>query len=65
MCSSDLHPSGKYDWFVGFAQSSSDPRKKIAFASMVVNRNYWKVKSYYVAREAILQHFRKAGEKEL
>lgn len=58
-------PAGKYDWFVGFAQSSSDPKKKIAFASMIVNRKYWKVKSYYVAREAIIHHFRKLDEREL
>jgi penicillin-binding protein A len=58
-------PAGKYDWFVGFAQSSADPHKKIAFASMIVNRKYWKVKSYHVAREAILQHFKTLNEKEL
>ncbi len=58
-------PAGKYDWFVGFAQSSADPKKKIAFASMIVNRKYWKVKSYHIAREAILQHFKKINEREL
>jgi cell division protein FtsI/penicillin-binding protein 2 len=58
-------PAGRYDWFVGFAQSSADPHKKIAFASMIVNRKFWKVKSYHVAREAILQHFRSLNEREL
>jgi len=58
-------PAGKYDWFVGFAQSSADPKKKIAFASMIVNRKYWKIKSSYVAREAILKHFKKINEREL
>jgi cell division protein FtsI/penicillin-binding protein 2 len=58
-------PAGKYDWFVGFAQSSTDPHKKIAFASMIVNRKYWKVKSYHVAREAIIEHFKKLSEHEL
>ncbi len=58
-------PVGKYDWFVGFAQSSADPKKKIAFASMIVNRKYWKVKSFYVAREAIIHHFKKINEREL
>lgn len=58
-------PMGKYDWFVGFAQSSADPNKKIAYASMIVNRKYWKVKSSYVAREAILHHFKKINEREL
>ena len=58
-------PAGRYDWFVGFAQSSADPRNKIAFASMIVNRKFWKVKSYHVAREAILEHFKAINEKEL
>jgi penicillin-binding protein A len=58
-------PAGKYDWFVGFAQSTADPHKKIAFASMIVNRKFWKVKSYHVAREAILQHFKHLTEREL
>jgi peptidoglycan glycosyltransferase len=53
-----FNPGGRYDWFVGFAQSSADPKKKIAFASMVINRKFWKVKSYHIAREAILQHFK-------
>lgn len=51
-------PPGKYDWFVGFAQSRLDPNKKIAFASMIVNGKYWRVKSSYVARQAILAYFR-------
>lgn len=58
-------PAGKYDWFVGFAQSSADPRKKIVYASMIVNRKYWKVKSYRIAREAIIQHFKNINEREL
>jgi cell division protein FtsI/penicillin-binding protein 2 len=62
---SGTEPAGKYDWFVGFAQSSADPHKKIAFASMIVNRKYWKVKSYHVAREAILEHFKSLNEREL
>ncbi len=58
-------PAGKYDWFVGFAQSSADPHKKIAFASMIVNRKFWKVKSPHIAREAILQYFKNINEREL
>lgn len=54
-------PAGRYDWFVGFAQSSSNPKKKIAFASMIVNRKYWKVKASHVAREAIIAHFQTMG----
>jgi penicillin-binding protein A len=55
-------PAGKYDWFVGFAQSSSNPKKKIAFASMIVNRKYWKVKASHIAREGIIQHFKNAPD---
>lgn len=51
-------PFGKYDWFVGFAQSSSNPKQKIAFASMIVNRKYWRVKSSRLAREAIIHYFK-------
>ncbi len=56
-------PAGKYDWFVGFAQLSSNPKKKIAFASMIVNRKYWKVKASHIAREAVIQHFKQVPEK--
>ena len=56
-------PAGKYDWFVGFAQSSTNPKKKIAYASMIVNRKYWKVKAAYIAREAMIQHFKSIPEK--
>lgn len=52
------NPQGKYDWFVGFAQATDDPSKKIAFASMIVNREYWRVKSSHVAREVIVEYFR-------
>ena len=55
---SGIAPAGRYDWFVGFAQVSGNPRQKIAFASMIVNRKYWKVKSAHIAREVILEHFR-------
>jgi cell division protein FtsI/penicillin-binding protein 2 len=58
-------PAGKYDWFVGFAQSSANPRQKIAFASMIVNRKYWKVKSAHIAREAIIQHFKNLPGKDI
>ncbi len=54
---SGTNPQGRYDWFVGFAQSSENPNRKIAFASLIINRQYWRVKSAYVARQAILQYF--------
>lgn len=54
---SGLNPAGRYDWFVGFAQSSANPKRKIVFASMIVNRKYWRVKSSHIAREAIIEYF--------
>lgn len=62
---SGTNPAGRYDWFVGFAQSSSNPKKKIAFASMIVNGKYWKVKSSHIAREAIIEHFKKIMERDI
>lgn len=53
------NPEGKYDWFVGFAQSSENPKKKIAFASLIVNKAYWRVKSSQVAREGIIHYFKR------
>lgn len=50
-------PRGKYDWFVGFAQDKNNPGRKIAFASMIVNGKFWRVKSSYLARQIILKHF--------
>jgi peptidoglycan glycosyltransferase len=54
---SGTNPQGRYDWFVGFAQSSENPHRKIAFASLIINRQYWRIKSAHVAREAILEYF--------
>lgn len=55
-------PQGKYDWFVGFAQSSSNPKKKITYASMIVNRKYWRTKSSHIAREAMITYFKGLGD---
>jgi len=51
------NPQGKYDWFVGFAQSKFNPAKKLAFASMIVNGKYWRVKSAYIAKQVIIKYF--------
>lgn len=59
---SGTEPRGKYDWFVGFAQSSTNPKQKLAFASMIVNRKFWKVKASHIAREAIIEHFGRTRE---
>jgi cell division protein FtsI/penicillin-binding protein 2 len=62
---SGMNPAGRYDWFIGFAQLSDNPRKKIAFASMIVNRKFWRVKSAYIAREAIIEHFRNLQDSDI
>ena len=57
---SGVHPQGRYDWFVGFAQPKDNPDQAIAFASLIINEDYWYVKSAYVARQFILDYFRGA-----
>ena len=48
-------PAGRYDWFVGYAALGE---KKIGYASLTINREYWTVKSAYVARKFIETAFR-------
>ncbi len=43
-------PEGRYDWFVGYGISGEH---RIAVASLVISKEYWKVKSSYLARKAI------------
>lgn len=57
-----MDPQGKYDWFVGFARSTENPQRQIAFASLIVNDRYWRVKSSYVARELLLEYFKDLRE---
>ncbi len=45
-----LHPKGKTDWFIGYAEKNG---KKIAYASVTVNKEKWTVKSHYVARRVV------------
>jgi cell division protein FtsI/penicillin-binding protein 2 len=52
-------PAGKYDWFIGYAASGD---KKIGFASLTINKEYWTVKAHYVARKFIEVAFSGAGE---
>jgi cell division protein FtsI/penicillin-binding protein 2 len=49
-------PPGKYDWFVGFADSGSE---RIAIAALTIHEKYWRVKSSYVARKAFEYYFSK------
>lgn len=50
-----LHPRGRCDWFVGYAQGKG---KRLAIAALTVNRDLWRVKSSALASLAIEQYFR-------
>lgn len=48
-------PHGKYDWFVGYADSGF---RRIAVAALTIHGKYWRVKSSYLARKAIESYFK-------
>ncbi|MEO0368673.1 MAG: penicillin-binding transpeptidase domain-containing protein [Pseudomonadota bacterium] len=48
-------PKGRHDWFVGYA---SDGERNIVFASLIVNKEKWVVRSAYVARQFIYHYFK-------
>lgn len=48
-------PAGKYDWFVGYGTSGEH---RLAIASLIISKEYWKVKSTVLARRAIEVFFR-------
>lgn len=48
-------PVGKYDWFVGYGTSGEH---RLALASLIISKEYWKVKSTVLARKAIEVFFR-------
>lgn len=54
-------PKGKYDWFIGFADSG---HRRIAFASLTVHEKYWRVKSAYLARRALETYFTDEARRE-
>ncbi len=43
-------PEGRYDWFVGYGTSGEH---RLAVAALIISKEYWKVKSSYLARKAI------------
>ncbi len=48
-------PAGRYDWFVGYGTSGEH---RLAVASLIISKEYWKVKSSVLARRAIELFFR-------
>ena len=55
---SGTKPRGMYDWFVGYA---SRGERKLAYAVLCINQDFWYVKSTYVARKAIEHYFADQG----
>ncbi|MEM7358597.1 MAG: penicillin-binding transpeptidase domain-containing protein [Pseudomonadota bacterium] len=47
-------PRGRHDWFVGYAEKDG---KRVAYASLIVNKEKWYVRSAYVARQFIYHYF--------
>ena len=48
-------PRGRHDWFVGYGESSDG--RKIAYASLIINKEKWYVKSATVARLFLKEFF--------
>lgn len=47
-------PRGKNDWFVGYGKWNG---KQVAIASVMVNRDKWRVRSSYLGQQMIRQYF--------
>lgn len=50
------NPKGKVDWFVGYAIGSNED--KLAIGAITVNKEYWTVKSSYLAQSLFKKHFK-------
>ncbi len=48
-------PKGRYDWFVGFAEKGDE---RIAYASLIINKEKWYVKSSRVAFEVLNGYYK-------
>ncbi|MBI2711668.1 MAG: penicillin-binding protein [Bdellovibrio sp.] len=51
-------PHGKYEWFVGYADSGTH---RLAVAALTIHAKQWRVRSSYLARKAIERYFSDAG----
>jgi len=47
-------PKGRHDWFVGYAEKDGH---RVAYASLIINKEKWYVRSAYVARQFIYHYF--------
>lgn len=53
-------PRGRHDWFVGYGEAKDG--RKIAYASLVINKEKWYVRSAMVARLFLQEYFAKPAE---
>jgi membrane peptidoglycan carboxypeptidase len=53
------NPRGRYDWFVGFAELGE---RRLAFATLCINKEKWYVKSTRLARELVEFYFKSPAE---
>ena len=53
-------PKGRHDWFVGYAKKDGH---KVAYASLIINKEKWYVRSSYVARQFIYHYFTERGKR--
>lgn len=48
-------PKGRHDWFVGYGEKDG---RKVAFASLIINKEKWVIRSAYVARQFLQYYFK-------
>lgn len=53
-------PKGRHDWFVGYADKNGH---RVAYASLIINKDKWYVRSSYVARQFIYHYFTDRNKK--
>jgi cell division protein FtsI/penicillin-binding protein 2 len=53
-------PKGRHDWFVGYVKKDG---RRIAYASLIINKEKWYVRSAYVARQFIYNYFTNLDKK--
>jgi penicillin-binding protein A len=51
-----MNPRGKVDWFVGYAIGGESER--LAIGAITVNKEFWTVKSAYLAQAVFKKHFK-------
>jgi len=52
------NPRGKYDWFIGYGKIKENTKVQVGIAVMIINEDYWTVKSARLAREILRTYFK-------